>query len=173
MYIKVLSKDSANNLSNNFNKGDWIVLYYAEWCGHCKTMKPEWDKFISQMKPNKHLNIADVNSNFMNDLQHKPVVDGFPTINMYNNGNVIAKFDDERVSDKMRSFALSNCTTSKTRNNKINTRSLLNILNKQHNRQNNRQNNRKKMRNTFIHNLLEDKTQSNPFQKLQPQYLDM
>ena len=123
MYIKVLSKDSAANFSNSLNSGDWVVLYYAEWCGHCKTMKPEWNKFISNMKSNKRLNIADVNSDYIHDLKHKPTIDGFPTIKMYNNGNEVAKFDGERVSDHIGKFAMSNSSTTKTN-------SIYNILSK-------------------------------------------
>jgi len=111
--MKVLSKDDASNLSNLLKDGDWMVLYYAEWCGHCQSMKPEWEKVISKIKQsNQKVNIADVKSDFIQDLQHKPRIEGFPTIKMYNNGKEVAKFQEDRVADKMEKFALSNSKSS-------------------------------------------------------------
>lgn len=135
MYIKVLSKDSATNFSNSLNSGDWVVLYYAEWCGHCKTMKPEWNKFISNMKSNKKINIADVNSDYIHDLKHKPTIDGFPTIKMYNNGNEVAKFDGERVSDHIGKFAMSNSSNKKPNSiyNILSKKKSLSLFNKDNN----------------------------------------
>lgn len=120
--MKVLSKDDAFNLSDLIKDGDWMVLYYAEWCGHCQNMKPEWAKVISKIKQsNKKINIADVKSDFIEDLKHKPQIEGFPTIKMYNNGKEVAKFQDDRVADKMEKFALSNSNSKsshKASNNK-------------------------------------------------------
>ena len=108
MYIKVASKDDANKLSELLKDGDWMVLYYAEWCGHCNNMKPEWRKVVDKMSKSKNVNVADVESSHIGELAEQPKVEGFPTIKMYNNGKEVANFQDERVADKMEKFALSN-----------------------------------------------------------------
>ena len=114
MYIKVASPDTASNLSNVMKDGNWIVLYYANWCGHCNTMKPEWQKVINRIKKNNSntnnttINIADIESSHMDHLTNKPTIAGFPTIKMYNSGNEIANFEDERIADKIHTFAILN-----------------------------------------------------------------
>ena len=116
MHIKVSSSADAANLSNLLKDGDWMVLYYADWCGHCNTMKPEWKKVVNKMNIRNNsrsnsmnkINLAEIESTHIGDLINKPQVDGFPTIKMYNNGSEVAKFEDERIADKMEKFALSN-----------------------------------------------------------------
>ena len=132
MYINVNSPGDALNLSNLLKDGEWMVLYYAEWCGHCKTMKPEWNKVVNKMKKHNNINIAEIESNHIDKLSNKPTIQGFPTIKMYNNGKEVANFEDERVADKMEKFALHNSNNSKNLklknfkslkkiNNKVNT----------------------------------------------------
>lgn len=111
--MKIVSQYDASNLSNLLKDGYWMVLYYAEWCGHCKTMKPEWEKVVSKMKDTGKVNIAEVESNWIEHLKDKPEIEGYPTIKMYNCGKEVAKFEDERVADKMEKFALSNSKTLK------------------------------------------------------------
>jgi len=110
--MKVLSQNDAFKLSDLLKDGDWMVLYYAEWCGHCNTMKPEWEKFITKMKdPNvnsTNVKIADVKSDFISALKQKPEIPGFPTIKMYSNGKEVADFKDDRIAEKMVDFAKSN-----------------------------------------------------------------
>ena len=110
MYIKVGSQTDAQNLSNLLKDGDWMVLYYAEWCGHCTTMKPEWKKVADKMNTNNKVNVAEIESTHIDHLVDKPKIDGFPTIKMYNSGKEVAKFEDERIADKIEKFALSNST---------------------------------------------------------------
>ena len=108
MYLKVLTDSDASKLSELINDGDWMVLYYAEWCGHCKTMKPEWDKVVQKLKESGNVNVADVKSDVIPKLEHKPDIEGFPTIKMYNNGKSVAKFQDERSADNLVKFAIMN-----------------------------------------------------------------
>ena len=112
MHIKVASSTDAVNLSNLLKDGDWMVLYYADWCGHCNTMKPEWKKVVNKMKMSNIVNVAEVESSHIGDLLNKPEVNGFPSIKMYNSGNETANFEDERVADKMERFAMSNTSKS-------------------------------------------------------------
>ena len=140
MYINVDSSGDALNLSNLLKDGDWMVLYYAEWCGHCQTMKPEWNKVVKKLKKNNNnVNIAEIESNHIDNLVNKPTIQGFPTIKMYNNGKEVANFEDERVADKMENFALHNSNNSKkskhikhnvfkTLNTKTNTNNNINLL---------------------------------------------
>jgi thiol-disulfide isomerase/thioredoxin len=123
MYYKVSSDDDAINLSKIIKDGDWMVLYYAEWCGHCKTMKPEWNKVVSNIKESNNsndttnnINIAEIESKHIDKLEDKPKIDGYPSIKMYNNGKEIANFNDSRVASKIEEFANSNSTRQKSIN---------------------------------------------------------
>ena len=114
MYINVASDKDAFNLSNLMKSGDWMVLYYAEWCGYCKTMKPEWKNVVEKLNNpqinTKNINTAEVESSHIGKLLNKPVIDGYPTIKMYNNGKEIAKFNDDRIASKIEAFANNNAS---------------------------------------------------------------
>ena len=36
------SEEEADKLLTD--KGPLMIIYYAEWCGHCQRLKPEWKK---------------------------------------------------------------------------------------------------------------------------------
>jgi len=113
MYLKVETPTDANKLSELLKDGDWLVLYYAEWCGHCNAMKPEWEKVVEKLKDSGKINIADIKNELIDVLSHKPKIEGFPTIKMYNKGQEVAKFEDERSAGKIQQFAISNANSIK------------------------------------------------------------
>jgi len=110
MYINVTSPTDAQKLSSMLNSGDWLVLYYADWCGHCKDMKPEWHKTIEHLKAsNKNIHVGEIESTHIPNLIHKPEIAGFPTIKMYNHGKEVANFDNQpRISQNITKFAMDN-----------------------------------------------------------------
>ena len=116
MYLKVASDSDALNLSKLLNDGNWMVLYYAEWCGHCKTMKPEWkqvvNKFNNPSNNSNKINVAEIESQHIGKLLNKPEIEGFPTIKMYNNGKPVANFNEERIASKIEEFANNNAKKS-------------------------------------------------------------
>ena len=112
MFIKVINAEDASNLSNLLKNGNWLVLYYAEWCGHCKDMKPEWDNVVNKFENSDISNIAEIESEYVKSLVLPPIIEGYPTIKMYNNGNEIAQFNDERNADKIEQFVINNAKPS-------------------------------------------------------------
>ena len=62
-----------------------IVLFYMNGCGHCETMKPDWNKLITELK-DKHKNeiiLGAVESSNMDMFKKhgiSPSVSGFPKI---------------------------------------------------------------------------------------------
>jgi len=121
MHLKVGSESDAINLSKIINDGDWMVLYYAEWCGHCNEMKPEWKKVISNFNNKKtnsnKINIAEIESKHIEKMPNKPSIEGYPSIKMYNNGKEVANFEDvQRIASKIQEFANTNSTREKHTN---------------------------------------------------------
>jgi len=59
-----------------------FVKMFAPWCGHCKKMKPDWDKLMEEFKDSETQLIADVDCTSDGG---KPICDsngvkGFPTL---------------------------------------------------------------------------------------------
>jgi thiol-disulfide isomerase/thioredoxin len=118
MYINVSNPNAASEFNQKSKKGYWIILYYANWCPHCQTMKPEWNKFSETVKNNKSVNVAEVESEFMDAIgpEHKANVQGFPTIVGCREGKKIADYTGPRTSDDMIKFTNDNNKTNHINN---------------------------------------------------------
>tara|TARA_B110000091_G_scaffold105986_1_gene114998 strand:- start:1079 stop:1726 length:648 start_codon:yes stop_codon:yes gene_type:complete len=58
-----------------------FVKFFAPWCGHCKAMKPTWDKLMTEYESSDTILVADVDCiGSGKDLCEKVGVKGFPTI---------------------------------------------------------------------------------------------
>jgi thiol:disulfide interchange protein len=66
-----------------------IIDFYADWCGHCKKMKPEWDETAEKVNKEKKRMIK-INVGEQTDEQQallaKYHIDGFPTVLIFQNG---------------------------------------------------------------------------------------
>ena len=65
--------DSGANKKKNI-----LVLYYAEWCGHCQNFLPVWREYKKIMANDKNLIIQEVNC----ENEQCPV-QGYPTVKLY------------------------------------------------------------------------------------------
>lgn len=97
MHISVIDSSSGSNLEEKLKSGIWIVLFYADWCGHCQQFKPEWERMKSLMPSN--LNSAEIESNNISKMSNPPQVQGFPTIKMYRDNLNVGDYEGNRTAE--------------------------------------------------------------------------
>lgn len=90
-----------------------IGKVYANWCGYCKMLKPEWDILKENIKGNKNIQIQEVEieeKKKMNQLKKKYpklMIKGYPTIFKIT-GKKIEYYTGERLANDMKLWALEN-----------------------------------------------------------------
>ena len=62
-----------------------FIMFYAPWCGHCKSMHPDYAKFGTAMKD--VVRVGAVNADQHKDLGGQFGIQGFPTIKYWKMGN--------------------------------------------------------------------------------------
>lgn len=63
-----------------------FAMYYAEWCGHCKRTKPEFQKLLDNYKGNVKILLINAESQENKELVKSQKISGFPTIRYYPSG---------------------------------------------------------------------------------------
>ena len=108
--VKLDTFDKINNfnnqIENNNLKGLYLYKFYATWCGHCKNMQPEWEKFLNNNSHN--INIVEIEAEYLKQIdksqQMKFNVQGYPSLLLFNNNNRIAEFSGERTANNFNNF---------------------------------------------------------------------
>lgn len=112
--IKIITVTSGNidKANNLLTKGEAMVEYYHPNCGHCQTLKPEWEKMCFEMKKNYEgkATIAAVDCSdqeMLDKLQIDKSFQGFPTIFHMKDGRSVHEYQGERTKDALLDFAQS------------------------------------------------------------------
>jgi|TARA_B110000114_G_C14991394_1_gene356756 thiol:disulfide interchange protein len=94
-FLKEGFETTCEELPSKLNKDKQLVLFYANWCGHCKTMKPEWDKASQEIGEEKMIKL-DVGDGKPEQklMMEKYGVQGFPTILVFENGEYTRKHEE-------------------------------------------------------------------------------
>jgi thiol-disulfide isomerase/thioredoxin len=108
----------ANNEGKNINeslngqdKQAELLFFYADWCPHCKTAKPVWEKLKEQyqnkMVRGYHIIFTEVNCTNetaeTEQMMNKYNIEGFPTIKLLKDGQII-EFDAKPTSETLNEF---------------------------------------------------------------------
>ena len=107
---KILTESEVMELK----KKHGIILFYMNGCGHCETMKPAWNKVITELK-DKHKNeiilgaIESSNMDMFKKHGISPSVSGFPTI-LYFHPNKLTNpepYNGDRSYEDLKKWILS------------------------------------------------------------------
>jgi thiol-disulfide isomerase/thioredoxin len=98
--------DDIKKITEHTNK---IIVYMADWCIHCKKLKPEWDNFLRNLPTDDKLKKLDgmivTASNLTTDDLTFDKLDGYPTIRHYG-GSTIKNMSGPRTEKNIRDFVL-------------------------------------------------------------------
>lgn len=82
-----------------------FVKFYAPWCGHCKKMKPDWDKLMDQFKDHETALVAEVDCTASGkNLCGSIGVQGYPTLK-YGDPSDLQDYKGGRDLGSMQTFA--------------------------------------------------------------------
>jgi len=89
--------DEVEDFANQGQNGD-LVLFFAEWCGHCKKLMPHFNKLMQNY--NGNVRIVKIDSDENPQLINSHNVRGFPTIRYFPEGmdkiNNFKEYNGER-----------------------------------------------------------------------------
>lgn len=84
--------------------GRRLVFFYANWCGHCQKMKPEWDKLVQ--KYNQTYQLEQYEADEHKDIMKKEQIEGFPTIKLYKADGTSHEYRGDRSFESLEKFLI-------------------------------------------------------------------
>ena len=99
------------NIHGSGDKQSEFMFFYADWCPHCKTAKPEWEK-VKEEYQGKTINgyivvFKDINCSTetpeTRELMTQYKVQGYPTLKLIKDGQVI-DFDSKPTESSIVQF---------------------------------------------------------------------
>ncbi|KPI89399.1 protein disulfide isomerase [Leptomonas seymouri] len=100
LFLCVASAEVQVATKSNFDEaisGDLtLVKFYAPWCGHCKTLAPEFEKAAEALKGVATLVKVDCTKE--TELASKFGIKGFPTLIIFRNGEKLEDYNGPRTA---------------------------------------------------------------------------
>ena len=109
------NKISKNTGSSNIKpaQGECVVaLFYADWCGHCQSFKPEFEKAMEKLngqtdnKGNK-LRLIKLDCDVEKALAKEYDVSGYPTVKILYDDGTVSEYGGERSYEGLRKYLVS------------------------------------------------------------------
>jgi thiol-disulfide isomerase/thioredoxin len=108
-----INRENMNGQGGNTGKGNAaeLILFYVDWCPHCKTAKPEWESLKSQYegKTINGYNVIFTEYNCTNEsaeieqLINKFKIEGYPTVKLIKDNQII-EYDAKPTKATMEEF---------------------------------------------------------------------
>tara|TARA_Y100000389_G_scaffold166879_1_gene171807 strand:+ start:845 stop:1327 length:483 start_codon:yes stop_codon:yes gene_type:complete len=107
-----LKKDIANMNTRKENQIATVIFFHVDWCPHCKTAKPEWDTFKTQLNDKTinnytikciEYNCTDDKDSKIQALLNKYNIESYPTVKLLKDEQII-EFDSKITQNTLTSF---------------------------------------------------------------------
>jgi len=90
-------------------KGDWLLEFYAPWCGHCKRLAPTYEKVATELKGKA--NVAKLDCTVETGSCRRFGVKGYPTVKFLKDGQV-REYKGDRSQESLVSFVTEGYKTA-------------------------------------------------------------
>jgi thiol-disulfide isomerase/thioredoxin len=84
------------------NKNVIVQLYFAEWCGHCKAFKPEWEKLKHKLEGKRYKH-EEYESDENPQKIEEENIRGFPTIRIIIDNKKV-DYNGKRTAEEIINF---------------------------------------------------------------------
>ena len=100
------NKDKFVDMVEHSNKIT-IVLFFADWCGHCQHLKPTWNQVTDKLKSKRNIQVLEVEDTNMGMIpkKYKKSLLGYPSIQKFKGGKLIEQFTGNRTLEEILSFS--------------------------------------------------------------------
>ena len=106
-YLKEGFESNSKDLDAQIKDGKKVVLFYADWCGHCKTLKPVWDEVAKGVNEKEKGRMIKVNcgegTKHDKEIMEKYSIDGYPTIIVFEDGKP-TPYEGKRTKEGLESL---------------------------------------------------------------------
>jgi len=98
-----------------------FVKFYAPWCGHCKSLAPDWDKLAKSFSNEPSVVVAKLDATVFPDLGSRFSVTGYPTLIFFGSENKEAvRYEEARTLNDLLSHLNKKSGTFRLESGKLN-----------------------------------------------------
>jgi len=97
--------ESITQATTGGTTGDWLILFYADWCQHCQHLQPIWLEVAKSLTG--QINVAKIDSMAELELSQRFGISSFPSIIYVSSGSYfLYPSQKERTADSLVSWSL-------------------------------------------------------------------